>query len=90
LAAVNFTPDLLAHVPREVCLRFDVLPVFYCEGYLLVACSEQAMGDFDNLDAIRQAVTAENLEFRTADSWLLAFYLHKFHGGEPPPPTPAP
>ena len=44
------------------------------------------MDYFNKLDAIRQAVTVENLEFRAADSWLLAFYLHKLHGAEPPPP----
>lgn len=77
LATVIFTEALLAAVPKEMVLRYSVIPVSDDEVTLSIAMADPS--DLDAIDALHFLLKRE-IEPRIADEHQLALYIQKLYG----------
>ena len=90
LSTVDFTPELLARVPRNLVLKCRVLTVSCVAGHLRIAVADPP--DIDIIDSLCHLLRRD-LEFRVADTQQLEAFIERLfgHGADGDPSrTPEP
>jgi hypothetical protein len=77
LGAVKFTPELVGCIPKQIALRYRVLPVFKTDCSLGVALADPA--DLDTIDSLGHLLKCE-IEIRVAEPRQLEEYIQRCYG----------